>query len=1293
MDLLRRVLGIDDDKTPRERLTNLKRDVGRGVRELIPFTPERRERDRRILDGFQDTRFARQAGEGIYRFFERRPVVAQATEAFLNAPRNVLGFFGAEKNIPRRLITDKEPATTAERGARAIGGFLGEVPYWVLAGKAVGAPLVGKILKTRALPAVAKKPLKFLAETAVTTPIVTPLVRREGTPAQRFNVRDLAGETGADIATTGLLTLGLGKVGRLVDERGVAKKLRPLFREAKKHKSVEDFVDNFKINRIKGGGYVTVGGKKIGGNLTNKELKDLFPRTKGELTAFYNRAIGALPATVKEGVGETIKTPPAKTPLEFKIRDDNKLRGLGYSENQIAGFTPKQKSDIIAKGRFAINRGRLNVNRLDLSPEGKAHIQQIQQDSNAIKERLTFDQIKKTADGLGVDTRKKTTDQMTKEIAMRLNLRRSVVAQESAFLQKRAGGASEEELIGDFTRFANDVETATAHGREEGVALAARRILADEMASPIQKVLKMLHAAGVKPAQYAKDAIGVDWTDARQVTAFYRKFVSPKWSEYINEFRYANMLSSPLTHIINFNTNAIMLGLQPIRKLFAGGFDALRSGITGAKREQFVGEVKPFVRGAVEALPSAFTKAIDTIKGKQDITHLDLRGIPTGKKAMKPFATILRVLEAGDQFYHTLLYSGEMAAQKYKSTRLGKKFDSNIASQKAKDYATNVLFRGELKRQGQGWILNNVDRVTELVLRMRDSGGVVGFIGNVAIPFVRTPAEILKQGVEYSPLGFVNMIGSKGNIPDQLAKATIGSMVFAGSGLVVASTETTWEAPTSTKAREEFFAAGRQEYSILIGGNWYSFSQLGPPGYPIAMAAAIKEALKGREDDETAIATAGNIVSMMAYYFTDQSYMQTVGDLADAIRGDEFKASRLLSDPPQQLVPFRSFLGWVSRIVDPIQRKVDWSAGIPTSIAQSIQAQIPFASKLLPARQTPFGEDLKRPLPFINAFSPIRVSPSRPIEEEFFQIQEDRRAGDRRDKRLRAEAEEMAEGEVATGVPTEKRMKMADAVFRLSNIRKMPEKTEYEKSVKRAKIFEKVDEIIESDLFSDEEKNKIIEGLGVSTTDAGYYRIAGEKEYVRKTIVSEMFTTTPPEELFNILASLRYEVAGKMVLTNGIISDLERDGYLSEEDADRLRAIRWNQRLGILEDTTRARGGGGGGGGASGRGAINATINELISQSQRRSREVGAMFDDLAERPIGVRREAQRVIKPQQLPEPLTGLRERQRPVARGEALDIEKLLEGARVPEGLLRAEMPTNRGGGGGRKPRLSRSSYRRR
>ena len=489
------------------------------------------------------------------------------------------------------------------------------------------------------------------------------------------------------------------------------------------------------------------------------------------------------------------------------------------------------------------------------------------------------------------------------------------------------------------------------------------------------KVLKDLIKLGKTTDEILKAAEGVDFKDEQSVAKFYRQFVKPTIPEMLDEFVYANILSSPLTHIVNTFSNIIQLaGLNPITKLTSGAIDQVSHNLLGTERSHYIADVPAFYKGAVNAVPEAFSRAVDALSGKRRTDRPDLRNLPTlapwvDWATLKVGKYIPRLLEASDVFFKTLIESGEIEAL---SQRLGHEPDAKeLASiqKEASERADYYVFRqrpDSENKSGQGKVLSSVDNLTNAIYRLRTVPGFKYFIR-----FVQTPMNILKQGLEYSPGGFATLPGAKDKT-EQTAKAVIGSFVFAGASFLAANNLTTWAPPTGEKDKNDFYAAGLQPYSIRIGDAWVSYSKIGPLAYPIAMASALhyfsKESPNALSDADLdkLFDGLGGIVK----FFSDQSYMQGLGDLVKFASGEK---SKTLASVPTQFIPLSSLQGWVNNVMDPLQRKAEKGLSIK-SVVDQIQMKLVGMSQFVPAQIDAEGALVKKQMKEFNAVSPLKVS-------------------------------------------------------------------------------------------------------------------------------------------------------------------------------------------------------------------------------------------------------------------------------------------------------------------------------
>jgi len=615
----------------------------------------------------------------------------------------------------------------------------------------------------------------------------------------------------------------------------------------------------------------------------------------------------------------------------------------------------------------------INPKRFAVSQEAKIKIDQavnvLKPELEKVKGRtLSHDEVIEAAKASGI-LQRSISREKTLELEAAINRTGQAIA----------AGAEGKGMGTDFLR---NLQTLSSYATYAGRLLESQKAsaLPIEAGAKVAMAKKLLNL-GIDIDRIAEAAKRVDFSNAKQAALFYRKFIPATFSEKLNEFRYINLLSSPLTHIVNAFSNLLQVGiLRPSVRLVSGGIDNVASVMGKEERGYYVSQVPAYYRGAFNSIGDAVSKSLKAMRGQMTIERPDIvtGHIPTYSKFTKWGYAIPRAMEAMDIFFRTMAEGGEKEALALGFKKAGKAITEADILQieaQAKEVAAKTVFREPLdptNKTGQGTILKWIDYTTQQVQHLRSVPGV-----KWVIPFLQTPMSILKQGIEYSPLGITTLAGSKQKT-EQLAKSLIGSTVFAGAGWLALTGKTTWAVPTDPKEKELFYAAGMRPFAVKIGGKWISYTRLGPIAYPLAMAAAVgyyaKENPKAATD--TAMEKAGKVLTAMAEFFSQQSYVQSIGDIVDLTKGTAGALPQILTGFASQVIPLSSLQRWVSHIIDPVYRKAEKGMSVE-AIVENLKKGMPFLSKSVEPYLTPSGEKARRALPVLNAFSPIAISPEK----------------------------------------------------------------------------------------------------------------------------------------------------------------------------------------------------------------------------------------------------------------------------------------------------------------------------
>lgn len=671
---------------------------------------------------------------------------------------------------------------------------------------------------------------------------------------------------------------------------------------------------------------------------------------------------------------------PQLTPMPERISRTNRA-GIREAVNQ-RPLTAEEIASLPANRTTTVG---LNTDRLNTSDVAKQHLGD---ETANIIEKMSNEDVQKIAKSAGLDTRTYDVQQTRQKIAEQLNVRQDAVRlQHEAEAARQSGDTQRAALL--LKQSAEMGRTSRNQGTDLARQLQARRIIANELDTPQQRIFKLLDNAGVNPDVYTERLANVDFTNTQEVVKAYRDLVPAKFGDWLDKYRYTNMLSSPMTQARNIFGN-LQGGamVRPTQKVFEGGLDAIHSIATGKERTRFAGEAGAYAKGYAKAVPDALRAFGDAMTGKSaqsnpdmgDLAHSPLAVGGVKGAADKVLSFIPKLMEAFDEASQANIRGGETRALNYRESKGIKVNDIPGKAQEAADY---TLFRQDLNNGREGHLLGALDFIPQKVQEARgNSNPVIRNASKLIFPFVKTPTNISKQMIEYSPLGVLTLPGHADKT-GQLAKAIMGtSLTATAAGYLAANNKLTFATPTDAKEKQKFLAQGRQPYSVKIGNKWVSYQYLHPAiSFQLAATASVNDALRnGKVDDSTATKIMEGLAST-SRFFVDQSYFKNAQDFLNNASGTGSFGKQGLtavasqaSNTVNQFVPFRAAATWINNFIDQTQRQPDSSANAAEQFKQQFESQLPWLSKNVPARTDNLGNDLKKPAPVLNNFSPVKIS-------------------------------------------------------------------------------------------------------------------------------------------------------------------------------------------------------------------------------------------------------------------------------------------------------------------------------
>ena len=444
--------------------------------------------------------------------------------------------------------------------------------------------------------------------------------------------------------------------------------------------------------------------------------------------------------------------------------------------------------------------------------------------------------------------------------------------------------------------------------------------------------------------------------------------IPPERGQGIKAWMRISMLFNPKTQVRNVAGNALIAPVNAFGDLFASGIDRLVARKTGI-RTVGTTKLKSYAKGVRKGLFESyndFKKGINTrnIAGNRfeigegksfnDNTKI-------GKSLNRVDSLLSFMLDAGDRMF----YEGSFVNSINNQMVLN---NTDIVTQEMIDIATQEA----LSRTWQD--NNNYTRFVLSVRKMMNNINIKGYgLGDVLIPFAKTPANLTKALVDYSPAGLVSTLikgyDLKKSINNEqytaqmqhefvqsLGKATAGTMLYvfgyalAKAGILSGESDDDKDVSNFMKN-----TMGVNSYSIKIGDKSFTYDWAQPIAGPFSMMANLvnkqdQEASLGEKITST-LDTAGNII-------LEQSFMESINTVLSNRDGIATGIEEAILDLSARAIP--TVMKQITDMVDGTQRvSFEYDKPLQSSI-NSIKAKIPGLSQTLAPSVDSMGREIKK---------------------------------------------------------------------------------------------------------------------------------------------------------------------------------------------------------------------------------------------------------------------------------------------------------------------------------------------
>lgn len=430
-----------------------------------------------------------------------------------------------------------------------------------------------------------------------------------------------------------------------------------------------------------------------------------------------------------------------------------------------------------------------------------------------------------------------------------------------------------------------------------------------------------------------------------------------------------SMLFNPKTQVRNVAGNAIIAPINYIGDVFASRMDkkiAKKTGVRTTGNMNIKAILEGMKKGAYQAT-NDHKKGINTkdmdgnrfeISSRKSFSDKNL----IGKSLNRTESLLNYVMDAGDRVFSEASFENSLQNQMILN-------NTTEVTQEMIDIAHEEAL-------SRTWNDNN--KYTKFVLSVRSGLNNIklgGYgLGDVLIPFAKTPANLTKAIVDYSPVGLVNSLTKykamnnaietgqftakmQHDFVQTLGKATAGTMLYV-LGMALAKAGITSGESDDDKDTRDFIknTLGINSYSIKIGNKSFTYDWAQPIAAPLSIMANIENSKRNKEQAllegiVNSLDTAGSIL-------LEQSFLSSINDVLSDNAGVVSGIINEVLELPSRAIP--TFSKQIVDLTDTTQRQTyEYDKPLQTA-TNKIKAKLPGLSKTLSPSVDTMGREILR---------------------------------------------------------------------------------------------------------------------------------------------------------------------------------------------------------------------------------------------------------------------------------------------------------------------------------------------
>ena len=466
----------------------------------------------------------------------------------------------------------------------------------------------------------------------------------------------------------------------------------------------------------------------------------------------------------------------------------------------------------------------------------------------------------------------------------------------------------------------------------------------------------LLRAKTPQEIESAVDAIKQDIADQMPAT----------FADKVNAWRYLAMLGNPRTHIRNIAGNTIFIPMRAFKNLIGAGLEKAVKVEQSKRTKTVLNTIKD--KEYIDAGKKSFETVKDILQntdkyGERDIYNrrqiFNSRFLETARKLN------FKALELEDVIFmksaYVNSYAQAMKARGLTSDTMTTKQESDIS-----EYAIQEALKATYR---------DFNGLASALNRIKNANKATNIIGEGVAPFTTTPLNILKRGVEYSPVGVAkgmyevlhdvkNGVKTPAEAIDTISAGLSGTAIMA-IGAVMSALGLISVGGDDDGEDALFKLTGGQNYAIEIAGHSYTIDWASPTVLPLFVGVELEKTFSTGDP----LGSVKNLLDSITQISDPLINLSMLSGLNSAIEAAKYSDSRLTDiaisigvSYAGQYIP--TGLGQIARISDDTVRRTYYDKNSPLpkavdSFVQGVMKKIPGLNFLLQPSVDRWGREIK----------------------------------------------------------------------------------------------------------------------------------------------------------------------------------------------------------------------------------------------------------------------------------------------------------------------------------------------